>query len=143
MSTSTPYITAQSLEERFGQGFLLAVTDPTNTGEIDQPKVSRALADAADLIDSYIGKRYVLPVPTVPPSLGRVAADLVRYFLMTDAPGEEVTARYKDGVQWLKNVSTGLVSLGLPEAKAPASATGKVIVDGSRRLFTRRTMRGY
>ena len=85
----------------------------------------------------------MLPVPTVPPSLGRVAADLVRYFLMTDAPGEEVTARYKDGVQWLKNVSTGLVSLGLPEAKAPASATGKVIVDGSRRLFTRRTMRGY
>jgi phage gp36-like protein len=86
----------------------------TGTGEVDQGKVNRAIGDATELVNSYLGKRYTLPVPFVPGALERVAADLVRYFLYSSQPGEEVTKRYDDGVKWLKDVANGVVSLGLP-----------------------------
>ncbi|MBA4709129.1 phage protein Gp36 family protein [Aquitalea aquatica] len=57
MTTSTPYITQQGPEDRFGREFLLCVTDPTNPGEVDQGKVSRAIGDASELVNSYLGKR--------------------------------------------------------------------------------------
>ncbi|RMC99564.1 DUF1320 domain-containing protein [Aquitalea palustris] len=143
MTTSPPYITQQGLEDRFGREFLLRVTDPTNTGEVDQGKVNRAISDASELVNSYLGKRYTLPVPFVPGALERVAADLVRYFLYSSQPGEEVTKRYDDGVKWLKDVANGVVSLGLPVPETPTSSTGKVVMSGPRRKFTRRTMGDY
>jgi phage gp36-like protein len=114
----TLYITQQGLEDRFGREFLLRVTDPTGTGEVDQGKVNRAIGDATELVNSYLGKRYTLPVPFVPGALERVAADLVRY-LYSSQPGEEVTKRYDDGVKWLKDVANGVVSLGLPVPETP------------------------
>jgi hypothetical protein len=66
-----PYITQQGLEDRFGREFLLRVTDPTGTGEVDQGKVNRAIGDATELVNSYLGKRYTLPVPFVPGALER------------------------------------------------------------------------
>ncbi|NHR08031.1 DUF1320 domain-containing protein [Chromobacterium haemolyticum] len=142
MTASSPYITAADLEARFGRGFLLNATDPTNTGEIDADKVAQAIADATSLINSYVGKRYLLPVPTVPDALQRIAADLVRYFLF-DSPSDDIAKRHDAAQRWLRDVSSGVVSLGLPEALAPASAVGAVVVDGPPRLFSRKTMENY
>ncbi|UGA40346.1 DUF1320 domain-containing protein [Chromobacterium haemolyticum] len=142
MTASSSYITAPDLEARFGRDFLLNATDPTNTGEVNTAKVERAIADATSLINSYLGKRYLLPVPNVPDALQRIAADLVRYFLF-DSPSEDISKRHDAAQRWLRDVSTGVVSLGLPESKAPASAVGAVVVDGPPRLFTRKTMEGY
>ncbi|BAK76496.1 protein of unknown function [Pseudogulbenkiania sp. NH8B] len=143
MTSPTPYITPQDLEDRFGPDFLLSATDPRNSGEVDQAAVSRAIADATDLINSYLGKRYVLPLAVVPGTVVRIAADLARYFLLADNPGEEITKRYNDGLRWLRDAADGKVSTGLPEVQVPASSNGKVIVSGSPRLFSRKTLRGY
>lgn len=143
MTASTTYITPQDLEDRFGSEFLLSATDPRNSGEVGQAAVARAISDATDLINSYLGKRYVLPLATVPGTVKRIAADLVRYFLLADHPGEEVTKRYNDGLKWLRDAATGTVSTGLPEVQAPVSSNGKVSVDGPPRRFSRRSMRGY
>jgi phage gp36-like protein len=140
MTTSTPYITQQGLEDRFGREFLLRVTD--------QPVLVK-LTRARSIVPSVMPPSWLiptwasatLPVPFVPGALERVAADLVRYFLYSSQPGEEVTKRYDDGVKWLKDVANGVVSLGLP-VETPASSTGKVVMSGPRK-FTRRSMRDY
>lgn len=135
------YATQDDLVRRFGEGELLDLADRDNDGVIDTEVVDGALADAASLIDSYIGRRVSLPLDPVPAVLERVACNLARYFLYEDRATEEVRKRHEEAVSWLRAVSRGEATLG---ADAPATTTGgSPAYEAGRREFDDDALKGF
>ena len=131
------YVTKQDLIDRFGEEELIQLTDRAGAGVIDDQVLNRAIADADAEIDGYLAGRYVLPLAVVPASLGRIAADLARYYLYEDAATEHVRQRYEDAVRFLRAVGEGKVSLGIDAAGAKAQPAGGATMTSAGRVFTR------
>ena len=87
-------------------------------------EAAQALADADELINSYLGERYTLPLPEVPRMVVSVACDIARHRLHKEGLHEEVRKRYEDALRWLKDVAAGRSGLGLPEGSEPVSRSG-------------------
>jgi phage gp36-like protein len=124
------YALKQDLVDRFGEKELRELTDRVNRPPttIDDAVVTRALGDAAALIDGYLAKKYALPLVETPPALTKVAADIARYFLHGKAADKDspVTAAYNQAIGWLRDVSKGLVELGDGAIVPPAAGGGSV-----------------
>lgn len=141
------YAVKQDLIDRFGEKELRELTDRVNRPPttIDDTVVGRAVDDATALIDGYIGKKYSLPLVTVPDILVKTAADIARYYLHGKAADKDspVTAAYNQAVAWLKDVAKGLVELDdggeIPE---PAGG-GAIKTSAPSRVFTRDSLKGF
>lgn len=106
-------------------------------------RVERALEDARQTIDSYLGGRYQLPLTQAPEVLERIAGQLTRYFLYDDAATEQIANLYKDSIKFLESVATGRVQLGPTTSGATAQpSAGAEMVSGGR-VFGRDTGRGF
>lgn len=141
------YATQQDLIDRFGNTELVQLTDKVNrpATTIDPTPVTRALTDAAALIDGYLGKLYRLPLSAVPPVLTKNACDIARYYLHGKAAEKDgaVAIAYGEATGWLKDVSKGLVTLDV-EGVAPAqSGGGSVKASAPGRVFTRDSLRDF
>ncbi|MEL6921362.1 MAG: DUF1320 domain-containing protein [Pseudomonadota bacterium] len=142
------YATQTDLIDRFGSKELMQLTDRSSTPatRINATVVARALTDATALADSYLGKRYQLPITgTVPPTLTKVTADIARYFLHGDSVEKDdpVDIAHRDAMRWLKDVSTGMVSLEVAGVEAPSEGGGGVRVEASDRIFSRASLRDF
>lgn len=118
------YASQADLVASFGSLEITQVTDRNRTGTIDADAVAQALADADELINSYLGERYTLPLPEVPRMVVSVACDIARHRLHKEGLHEEVRKRYEDALRWLKDVAAGRSGLGLPEGSEPVSRSG-------------------
>jgi len=134
------YCTVQDLVDRFGAAEMAQITDREHGAVLASAVAQRAIDDATSEMDSYLASRYGLPLPTVPPVLLVVCADIARFLLYTNAPTEEVRKRAEDARTWLKDLSKGYANLALP-ADPPAAQPASFIA--SPRLFTRRGLRGF
>lgn len=106
-------------------------------------RVERALEDARQTIDSYLGGRYQLPLSNAPEVLERIAGQLARYFLHDDAATEQIANLYKDSLKFLESVASGRVQLGPASSGATAQpSAGAEMVSGGR-VFGRDASRGY
>ena len=94
--------------------------------------VQRALQDADDTINGYIGTRYPLPIAPVPAVLQRVACELARFYLYDDQVTDLIKERQAANIKWLGEVSKGTVSLGADAASGaqPVSSAGAELVSG-------------
>ncbi len=137
-----PYATLADLTARFGDEELTQLTDRLGAGVVDAAVAGAALAEAEAEIDAYLAGRHALPLATVPPILVRIACDIARYRLATDAPLEEVRKRYEDARRLLENLAAGRVTLGLPAVDQPA-VVGGVAVSAPVAMFDDAGMRGY
>jgi phage gp36-like protein len=92
--------------------------------------LDRALQDADDTIDGYLGARYVLPLSPVPAVLARVACELARFYLYDDLVTELIKDRHTANIKWLGEVSKGVVSLGADAVTGaqPVSSAGAELV---------------
>ena len=80
-------------------------------------------------MDGYIGSRYTLPLPQVPPVLEGYCIDIALYELMKLRPMgdiEDARKRYEDALRFLRELNRGEVSLGLPEASAGDISTSGI-----------------
>lgn len=141
------YATKQDLIDRFGETELVQLTDKVNrpASVIDDVPVSRALDDAAALIDGYVGKLYRLPLSALPPVLTKAACDIARYFLHGKAAEKDgaVERAYNAAMKWLKDVANGVVALDA-EGSAPLQAGGgSVKASAPGRVFTRDSLRDF
>lgn len=110
-----PYATLQDLVTRYGRDELVAVTvlnreqDPGPDPDPDETVADQALADAAALIDSYLARRYTLPltVDATPPKLQSAACVIARYRLHDDRASERIRQDYEDQIQWLRDLAAG------------------------------------
>ena len=102
-----PYATPQDLIDRFGETELLDLTDLAGIGVVDEAKISAAVAEADAEIDSYLRGRYALPLAPVPKLLTRLACELVRESLHTNAPSDTVKGRAEAARRLLRDISSG------------------------------------
>jgi len=113
------YARLSDLFARYGEDEINQVADTDGTGSPDPVLVGRALSDAAAEIDAALAGRYQLPMNPVPPLLTRIACDLAREGLYTDAPPEVVKERAKTARSLLRSIATGQSRF---EGAAPAVA---------------------
>lgn len=132
------YATQDDIVDRYGEDELLTVADRDGDDTVDAAVVSQALQDATDEIDTYVGSRYSLPLPTQPTALKRICVDIALYRLSTESGlTEEKRKRYEDAVKFLLGIAKGDIKLGLPE---PNGGPVTVEISGPDRRFNRRNM---
>lgn len=129
------YATQADLIARFGEVEISQVADTDGSGEIDAALVARALADADAEINAALAGRYQLPLATVPPLLVRIACDLARFALYTDAVTEVVAQRRATAAKLLADLAAGRTTLGLVDPPAAADSGNPVAVRAPERIF--------
>ena len=109
------YGTAILFAEAFGmpETVMLTNLDTPMATVLNPVPLDRALVDSAALIDSYIGRRYPLPLLAIPQILVPYALDIARYRLDRIRNREDVRARYEDAIKWLEGVRDGKNTLGV------------------------------
>lgn len=119
----------------FGERELIQLTDRSNMGVIADTVLDRAMTTAESEANSYLGANYTLPLPTVPEVLKSMTGDIARYRLYDEHPTEEVQKRYDRAVSWLRDVSKGVVSLGIQASDAQPDSS-IVVVSSRPQVFT-------
>lgn len=139
------YAVQQDLIDRFGQQELIELTDRADppAGAIDATVIDKALSDADNLVDSYVGKRYDLPLVTTPPVLVRTAADIARYYLYDDDRPDAVKDAYDDALKLLRDIAAGKAALPDVAGEAPKASTDGVAVAGPAKVFGRDKLGGF
>ncbi len=137
------YAAVADMVSRFGTDELirLSTADGEELTEINVAIVNARLGDASDIIDSYLRKRYQVPVaitPT-PPALVRACCIMARYDLSMGGntePPEQTRLANKQVIEWLesirdgKTVLSGLIPAGT-ESYAMVSVRGQNITSAS------------
>jgi phage gp36-like protein len=104
-------------------------------------RIEQAGSEADAIIDGYIGRRYTLPLTSVPSILATWARAITRYKLHGDRISSEgtdpIVRDYKDAVKFLALVAAGQFSLGLEDPEAQGSGTGGVHIDVGQKVFGR------
>jgi phage gp36-like protein len=137
------YATEANLTARFGAEEVGNVADRDGDGSNDTDAVTNALADASNLIDSFIGERYDLPLSSPPDILEHCCSDIAMYYLgdAADRYDEERKTRFNRWYSWLGKIAAGKVSLTTPEL---ASNSEAVLTNyPNDRIFTRTYMRRF
>lgn len=138
----TNYCTQSDLETRFGADEILELTDRDADGTADTGVLDAAITDAGATIDSYIAKRYDLPLASIPTRLITIACNLVRYQLDKEDPRDRVETAYKAAMSELRDIAAGRAVLDV-EGSEPTGAKDDVIVEGPDRMFNSNTMKGF
>jgi len=134
------YAAASDMIRQFGEAEVLALTDPENTGQIDQGILDGALIDASAEIDSYLAGRYKLPFVPVPRNLVRLCCNLARYHLTgtNRLETEHIKDRYDAAIRYLEFVAAGKVTIGPPDGGQPTpDPSGSVQFVGGGKVFGR------
>lgn len=118
-----PYSDQAALVDRYGEQELVQVTDKGEllTGEINSTVVSRALADADAIIESYVGARYSVPMVPAPAVVVEKACVIARYKLHEDHASELIRKDYEAAISWLRDVACGravIVGAAVPGSAA-------------------------
>lgn len=111
------YITREDLIESFGQIEIdrLEFNITKSESAEDKAKASQTAAQSAsNKVDSYLGVRYDLPLPSTPDVLKTCVCDVARYLMYKDKPTEEVENRYKEALSYLKDLGAGRAKLVFP-----------------------------
>lgn len=142
------YVTNEDIEARLGTLAYVQLTDDAGTGSADTDKVDEARLGAEGEVNSYLARRYAVPLSLSGESelaavLKSVVLDLVSYRLHGRRPPipADVVRRRAEAVAWLAQAASGLIEL--PLVNAPPGATAQGIVgraEGPARLMTRESM---
>lgn len=127
------YATPAQFVERFTEREAIALSDRTGAGVVDAAQlIAGGLQPASDEMDSFLGRRYALPlaaggVPLASPPalLAGLCCDIARYRLTgTEVQETEVIRhRYTDAVKLLGKLADGEVVLGAGIDLAPADGS--------------------
>lgn len=138
------YAAIADMERARGTEHVRSLSDKDNTGTRVDAALNEALARASSLADSYIDKKYEVPLGNPPDYLIAAVIDIAEYQLAPDSMigTENMRTRYEDALKLFKEIGKGNVTLA---GNSPASsgqvegATGSkgVQMVAPERLFTR------
>ncbi|SHG64853.1 Mu-like prophage protein gp36 [Pantoea sesami] len=117
------------------------------TQQLDEEKIQRAIDDTDAEINSFLAKRYQLPLnlTTLPSPLRRAAVSIAFYWMSErdSQITDEIQKRYDDALRTLREIASGTRDLGVPsDTQVPETDTGKlIVVSDNRRLFTRNSLK--
>ncbi len=133
------YCTKSDLITAFTEAELIQTTDKEHATAINEVVLNNAIRDAEAEINVWLTGRYVLPLPTVPEILRKVAMDITRYHLWGDVESDHpVATRYGHQVKLLQAIAKGAASLGLDGGGAPAATSNTVQISEGRNDFADR-----
>lgn len=114
------YATVQDMIDRFGEVEMIHLT--AKTGEpaetVDVNAVTTTIGDVSAIVDTYLRKRYQVPLDIVIPEINLGVCKLVRYELSQGeqkTPAEQTKVARDEVITWLKDVAAGRVELDLTE----------------------------
>ena len=139
------YVTNNDIEERLGTAAYIQLTDDTGSGSADIDKVDEARLGAEGEVNSYLGRRYAVPIDLaahaeVADVLKSFVLDLVEYRLHSRRPPVPgaVSSKRNQAIAWLDRVAGAEVILPSVAPLAENPATGLAAETSSNeRIFTR------
>lgn len=139
------YITNSDIEERLGTAAYVQLADDDGNGVADVGVVDEARLGAEGELNSYLGRRYSVPVSlTTHPDLADVLAsftlDLAEYRLRLRRPPvpDDARRRRDQAIEWLTRAAEGRIELPSAVGVAGSSARGTIAaVTGEKRVLTR------
>src|SRR3990170_3430285 len=139
------YITNEDIEERVGSVAYIQLADDDGNGIADVGVVDEARLGAEGEVNSYLGRRYSVPVSlTTHPDLADVLAsftlDLAEYRLRLRRPPvpDDARRRRDQAIEWLTRVAEGRIELPSAVGIAASTARGTIAaVTGEKRVLTR------
>ena len=142
------YAEVSDITDRYDDDFLYVIADDDNDDALDIDKIESALADASSLIDSYLSKRYSLPLNSTPDLLKRHCINIAIYSLGEDVASatEQSRQRYEDSIGWLKLFAEGKTDLPnyeTTEESDEQTNTSGAFFQSSERLFSRQKLGGF
>jgi len=141
------YCTKSDILEQIDEDVLIDLTDDDDVGSVDDDKVTRAISDADEEIDSYCGARHTVPFSTVPGIIRKLSVDIAIYNLYARRRGapDDRKERYNNAVRMLRDISRGVISLGAddPEGSPPDTNAPEMASTNPDRVFSRDTMKGW
>ena len=128
---TTPYTSADSLIEQFGEGELIQLTDRAGTGAIDDAVLARAINAVSAWVDTQVRGRYVVPLAVpLPDDAVSSINELVRHKLYVHQGTKEVHERQQSAERYWYDIRDGRTSLpGQIQADS-----GGVIASGKRTM---------
>lgn len=96
-------ITRQDMVDRFGEKELAERTDRERYESINEVVLQRAIDDAESDAGAYL-RAAGLVLVTPPKSLVIKVCDIARYYLYDDAVTQIIEDRYKQAINWLRDV---------------------------------------
>jgi phage gp36-like protein len=135
-----PYCIQSDIEKRIPEDILIELTDDDGTGMVDTGNVDRAIEDADDEIDSFLGLQYALPLDSVPGLVRRMSVDLAVCNLYGRRPHLTIPETQKERCdsarKILEKIAAGKLSLG-SDSPSPSSDAGiETTKSKSDRTFT-------
>ncbi|QHI96054.1 DUF1320 domain-containing protein [Aristophania vespae] len=125
------YATLNDLIQRFGRHEIAATTTDLDCprGTVDEARVKQVLDDASAVMDSYLQRRYKLPVSPVTPVLVRVCCQLARFDLAMggdNVPSEQIKSGQQAAMAWLCDVAAGKATLDAQAVNETGSIWSRV-----------------
>ncbi len=129
------YATAADMIAAFGEDEVVACTDRIGEHVVDMLVLETALQSASSEADSYLARRYALPLTLtpIPAALTSVVCDIARYRLTGGVASETdpIRDRYKLACDWLRRLADGDIDLpgmlASPDGQVPQFAPGRRI----------------
>ena len=139
------YITNADIEERVGGVAFVQLADDDGNGVADVGVVDEARLGAEGEVNSYLGRRYAVPISlTTHPDLADVLAsftlDLAEYRLRLRRPPvpEDARRRRDQAIEWLTRLAEGRIELPSAVGVTASSARGAIAATtGEKRILTR------
>lgn len=137
------YITNADIEERLGSATYVQLADDDGDDVADVGVVDEARLGAEGEVNSYLGRRFQLPIDLVVHTdladvLASITLDLAEYRLRLRRPpvSEAAVDRHRRALDWLGGVAGGTIAL--PAALPVARSQGTVAETfGAQRVLSR------
>ncbi|GEM81866.1 phage protein Gp36 family protein [Meiothermus hypogaeus] len=154
-----PYLNTAELKTRKREEAMRYALDPeaSTWTALAEERAQAALQDAADIIDSFVGQRYTLPLPPVR-ALKRINADIAFYLILArrgfqEGTADDVVVRdYEEALKWLRLVAEGKAQIPADDGSPipPGATQGGVVVseaqpeiESAGRVFGRDKLKGW
>jgi len=110
------YANLQDMIDRYGERELIDVTRTLNDDRdvMNVARINRALEEASELVETYLQRRYQLPLQPIHLAVTRAVCAIARYDLCQGndrEPSEQIKAGRKDALAWLTDVASGKATL--------------------------------
>ncbi len=138
------YATVDDMILRFGEAEMARASTPDGqdvTG-VQPERIQTALNDASALIDSFLRKRYHVPLQAVPDEINRACCMMARGDVGMGGErsiSDQAMKAREEAVSWLRAIEAGTVVLGMEEVTAGeesfATAETRCPVYGDRRGY--------
>ncbi|MGE4442120.1 MAG: gp436 family protein [Desulfomicrobium sp.] len=140
-----PYSTMTDILDQIEAADLLDLTDDENLGQVSEPRVLKAIADADAEINGYCGKRYRVPFDPVPELIRKFSVDIAIYNIFARRAGapEDRRNRYKDAIAFLRLVAAGSGTLGEDDPSGNPAPAERPTMTGPGRIFSREKLGGW